>query len=252
MLPESFAQTGYAATRISRKPPALFQVMGERSSGTNYVRLLISMNTDMTHTEEIGWKHGVTLSVAIPSNLVVVCAVRHPERWALSMFNKPWHTHPSMQRLPFSEFLRAEWRTIYDRPRYFGRLGRAYVGQPLQQDRDPATGAPFRNLFALRRAKLAHLSTFPARGCNCVFVRMEDAQKEPEKVVNTICRDFGLPERLENFKRVAKPKGWRFRTDVEDRPHAPAELSAEDRAFMWSELDHAQEAALGYRTDKTT
>lgn len=247
MLPDSFAETGFFATRATPRRPARFQVMGERSSGTNFVKRLVGRNTDLTHSDELGWKHGFCQMLAIPSDLAVICVVRHPERWALSMHAKPWHTTADMQQLDFSGFIRADWRTIYDRPRYLGRLSRPHVGQPLQQDRDPVTGAAFANLFALRRAKLAHLTSFAARDCTCVLLRLEEAQADPKATLDRIRHVLGLPEREAGFRPVAKPQGWRFRSAVGPRPAPPAEMCADDRTFMWSELDPAQEAVLGYR-----
>ncbi len=247
MLPDSFAETGFHAARVGEAPLTRFQVFGERSSGTNFVKRLIGRNTRLKHTDEMGWKHGFCQMMAVPRDLVLVCVVRNPERWALSMHAKPWHATPDLQSLEFSEFLRAEWTTILERPPYSGKLGRAFVGQTLQQDLHPITGRPFDSLFALRRAKLANLMSLAERGIkNCVYVRLENAQADPQAMLGKINNGLQLTDMDGEFRPVIKPQGWRFRKAVEDRPAPPKQMSDEDRAFMWSVLDQPQEAALGY------
>ncbi len=247
LLPDSFAECGFHAVRAGSYPLARYQVLGERSSGTNFIKRLIGRNTDLKHSDELGWKHGFCQMLAVPRDMAVICVVRHPERWALSMHAKPWHSTADLQRLPFEGFIRAEWSSVFDKQRYLGKLGRDYVGRPLQQDRDPLTGQPFSSLFALRRAKLTHLMSMPARDCTCVFLRLEEAQKDPKATLERIRTGLGLQFRPGGgYRPVNKPQGWRFRTAVGERPAPPAEMSAGDRDFMWSELNAEQEARLGY------
>lgn len=84
------------------------QAFGERSSGTNFVKRLIGRNTPLSPTEELGWKHGFTQMTAESPNTLVVCVTRNAVDWAHSLHAKPWHCPPEMQRLAFSEFIRAE------------------------------------------------------------------------------------------------------------------------------------------------
>jgi len=167
-LPRAFSQTGLHIRRATDMPIARFQVLGERSSGTNFVKRLIGRNSALKPTEALGWKHSAPHMLAIPADMAMICVVRRADTWARSMFQKPWHTTPQMQALPFSGFLRAEWDTIIDRPRYFkGLVPEGSKGAPLQADRDPMTGRRYGNLFLLRRAKLdAHLSVL-GRDCTC-------------------------------------------------------------------------------------
>lgn len=221
-------------------------MLGERSSGTNFVKRLIGQNSALRPVELLGWKHGFAQAAAIPPDIAVVLCVRRADDWARSMFAKPWHTSQAMQALPFSEFIRAEWDTRLDKMRYFEGIGLpAAQGQPLQLDRDPLTGARFENLFALRRAKLAGLLSYLARDCTAVLCRMEEAQADPEGFLGRVLEPLGhRPDA--KFKPVVKRLGSRFAPAVAGRPAPPEALSAEDNAFMISQLDGAQEAGLGY------
>ncbi|MEW9920090.1 hypothetical protein AB2B41_10775 [Marimonas sp. MJW-29] len=246
MLPDSFAKIGCHGVRTSTGELTRFQVLGERSSGTNFVKNLIARNTQLKHSDELGWKHGFCQMIGAPSDMVVVCMVRNPESWALSMHARPWHTTTDLQRLEFSKFIRAEWQTVIDKRRYFDK-GWAYVSQLLQQDRHPLNGQPFSSLFELRNIKLQALISMLARGVNCVFMRLEEVQADPEKTLEAFNYSMDLSFRPDEFRHINNSKGQRFRPAVEKRPATPATMSSADRKFMWAELISEQEESLGYR-----
>jgi len=249
-LPSSFAETGLHIHRTDAAAITRFQVLGERSSGTNFVKRLLGRNSPLTPTEALGWKHGFAQMMAVPSDLAVICVVRRADSWARSMFSKPWHTTPALQALEFSDFIRAEWDTIIDRPRYFGDLIQTQsIGTPLQQDRDPITGARFANLFALRQAKLTSLNSLLNRDCTCVFVRMEQAQAAPEDVLKAILSGLGTDPRPAPFRPVVKRLGSKFKPAVDNRPALPHMMTEADQAFMTANLNSDQEANLGYTYD---
>lgn len=223
-------------------------MLGERSSGTNYVKRLMGRNSALAPTEALGWKHGHPQAIAIPPDLAVICVVRNAADWALSMHAKPWHATAELQALGFSEFIRAPWDTVIDRARYFdGAEAAGVLGQPLQADRDPVTGRPAANLFALRRAKLTGLLSYLGRGCTCAVLRMEPLQQEPEPGLDALLAALGAAPRTDAFRPVTKRLGSRFKPAIASRPARPDTLSDADRAFLMEQVDSAQEAALGYR-----
>lgn len=244
LLPEDFARTGLAV-HCNGTPPRRFQVLGERSSGTNFVKRLLTRNSTMEPTEALGWKHGHPSALAIPADFAVICVVRNAADWARSMHAKPWHATPALQAMDFADFLRAPWDTSIDRARYFDNQI-DLVGQPLQADRDPVTGRLHGNLFALRRAKLAGLLSYFERGCTCAMIRTEAVQNSPETMVERLVAGLGLPPCSTPFRGVTRRLGAKFKPAVAGRPATPAGLSTEDREFMKSELDVAVEARLGY------
>lgn len=246
MIDEAFRQTGWQI-RGNSTPITRFQVFGERSSGTNFVKRLIGRNTGLTPIEDLGWKHGFPHMTAVPRDVAAICVVRNAVDWARSMFTKPWHCTPTMQALPFDQFIRAEWDTIADRPRYFPQVQRlGGAGTPLQLDRHPLTGRKFANIFDLRRHKLEGLLGFADRGCCVVFVRLESAQAAPEAFLSDLCLGLDLTAPSAPFRPVVKRLGSRFKSSVPSRPDLPKDLSADDHTFMLSCLDTALEAKLGY------
>lgn len=245
LVPDDFARTGlyFASNGVV---PTRYQVIGERSSGTNHVKRLLGRNTPLAPVEILGWKHGGLQALAIPRDLVVVLSLRNALDWALSMYAKPWHTPPEMQRLEFSAFLRAKWATIIDHQKYFQDTGPLMVGEPLQQDRDPL-GLPYANLFALRVGKLAaHLSLIN-RSCSLVIARHETVLADPESFLAQFRSATGLPPSDSPLRPVVKRLGSRFMPAVPDRPARPDAMPRADRAYMLEQLDLALEAALGYR-----
>lgn len=242
--PPDFAKTGLYVQR-GATVPARFQVMGERSSGTNLLHRLMLRNTSLEASEALGWKHGFPAALAVPPDLAVICAVRGPEAWALSMFAKPWHTVPALQELSFSDFIRAPWETVVDRARYFG--GRQdLVGRPLLADRDPVTGAVLANLMALRTAKLRGLLSYGARAQSFALIRTETLQADPEATIGALKAGLGLLAGDVPFRGVTRRLGAKFKAAVSARPDPPAAIAETDRAFMRAALDPALEAALGY------
>lgn len=245
-LSHAFAKQGLQILRTT-KAPTRFQVFGERSSGTNFVKRLLGRNTVLKPVEDLGWKHGFPHMTAIPEDTMVVACVRDARAWALSMHARPWHCPAAMQRLTFPDFLRAEWATLADHPRYFPQVARlGGTGMALQHDRHPLTGQPFANLLALRSAKLQALLSFLDRGCTVLLCRMEVAQANPEGFVRTVSGALNLPEPSLPFRPVVKRLGSKFRPAVSDRPETPKTLTDEDLAFLSSQLDLSLESRLGY------
>lgn len=246
-IPDGFAETGLAIRRAGATPLRRFQVLGERSSGTNLLRRLMMRHSPLEASEALGWKHGFPHMLAVPPDLVVLGIVRNAADWARSMHAKPWHTPPEMQRLDLSRFLRAPWETVVDRARYFGgAAARPLVGQPLQYDRDPVTGAAFDTLFAMRSAKLRALAGMFRRDCTMVLVRMEAMQADPETVLSNVCAGLSLPAPTTPFAPIERRLGSKFKASVEFRPDTPDALSEDDLAFLRTQIDAPLEAAFGY------
>jgi len=239
--------SGLSMIRRHKAAITQFQVFGERGSGTNVIRRSMELNLEAQRVETLGWKHGFPHMVGIPNALLVVCVVRHPWDWARSMFARPWHAHPGMQKLGFDAFIRHPWLSIVDRPTDFEELHdeiKAF-GTLLQMDLHPISGRPFANLMALRNAKLAALRGFEQRNCNLAFLRLEPFQADPEGMITRLAEGFEIP-RKGAFQPVNRRMGTRFTPSVPDRPPPPEQMSDENAAFLRETLDLDQEAALGY------
>ena len=247
MIDPTFANTGF----LDRVQPdahiTRYQVLGERSSGTNFAKRLLGRNSDLRPSEVLGWKHGFSQASAIPPDLAVIGIVRRADDWARSMHVRPWHCTAEMQQLEFADFIRAEWDTRVDRPQYFaGAKDAGLAGQPLQHDRHPLTGRRFANLFDLRRAKLEGLLSYLARDCSFVLLRMETLTGDPETTLDRILEVLGQPARTGDLRPVVKRLGTRFRPAVDARPPTPEQMCDEDLDHLREYVDASREQALGY------
>jgi len=245
---DALARIGWHIHRQAEAPPTQFQVLGERASGTNLVRKLVEKAWRIDHTDALGWKHAVPHMVAIPPAMLVIVVQRNALSWARSLYSRPWHSSVAMQRLSFPEFIRAEWQGVVDRPSQFAALSPELQakGAILQYDRHPITGMPFETIFAMRNLKAQTWLGLENRGCNLVFVRLEEVQRDAEPFVMALGAAFGLAPTERGYRPVTRRLGNRYRPTVQNRPAPPAEWSAEDRAFALSQLDPALEAAWGY------
>ncbi|MEP4198239.1 MAG: hypothetical protein ABJL99_21660 [Aliishimia sp.] len=247
MLDPDFISTGFASTIQDTSKFTRFQVVGERSSGTNYVKRLLGRNTALRPTEDLGWKHGFAHALAIPADLVVIGVVRRADDWARSMHSKPWHCTPKLQSLAFSQFIEAEWDTIIDRPRYFaGAKEAGLLGQPLMHDRHPLTGEKFANLFELRASKLTGLLSYFSRDCSFILLRLEDVIADPEAMLGKILGCLEGATQRSDFRPVIKRLGSKFKPSVEQRFATPDGMSNADMRVLLKSVNTDQEDALGY------
>ena len=242
-----FAKTGFFARIRPDAQITRFQVLGERSSGTNYASRLIGKNTSLDPDTPLGWKHGFPDYRDMPADLLIIAMVRHAGAWSRSMHKRPWHTRAEMQKLEFSEFLRATWDTSFDHAKYFpDEVARGLLGAALTADLDQDTGAAFDNVFALRRAKLTALLAGASRPGNFILLRMEPMIAEPEPTLMAILDAARVSLNGAGYRGIFKRLGTNFNSKVEPRPKTPNRLSEDDRVFMRSQLDADQERLLGY------
>ena len=235
------------------KAPLEHFVFGERNSGTNLAHSLLVQNIPALAAStgdrigergfRYGWKHGFPQMVAAPASCLAIVMFRAPEAWLRSMHARPWHASPDVAGLSFPEFIRAEWNTRVDEQNFGVTRGGPRWGAELQYDRHPLTGARFSNIIALRNAKTAGFLSLAARFEACLMLRHEDVSDDPEGFVHHVSEHFGLP-RYKTFRPVASRRGRVSEGAFQPAAYAP--LEAADHAFVWSELDAAQEAQLGY------
>ena len=251
-LPASLAETGFYAHRAHDVPLEHFQVLGERGSGTNFVRKLISKNLALARTEGLGWKHAAPHSVAIPRSTLVVCVFRDARAWSLSMHKRPWAGHPRLQALSFSDFIRAPWEGIVDRPADFEEIHPEMQVQDcvLQFDRHPITGLPYENLFALRTGKMEPLIGMTNRDCNVVLVRFETIMADPALFLANMRTAFNLAphSRVKDgvVRLPSRRMGNNFNNTMNDRPQTPVSVPDSDIDYLRNTVHQPLESLLGY------
>ncbi|WP_375688520.1 hypothetical protein [Pseudooceanicola sp. LIPI14-2-Ac024] len=222
-----------------------FQVIGERSSGTNFVSALIGQNIPVPESQIYGWKHGFPQFLVAPADVTFVVVTRDALSWMKSMYRKPWHTSEAMQRLSFQDFLRAEWDTRVDR-HFMNEIDRLpEFDQPLQWDRHPVEGRTFHNMAELRSVKLAAHLGLRARTDKMLYLRHQDVVADPEAALDQVSAMIGVP-RCDQFVLPEDHYGWQWNKRREWLKGQQVDYSEADIDFVNGQLDWAVEAAAGY------
>jgi len=223
-----------------------FQVFGERRSGTNYLRVLLEQNFDITPVFHYGWKHGFMTAPAVSSRALIVGIVRNPVDWLISMNATPFATVERLKDLPFGTFIRAPWEGVA-RPAGQGwrvagyRQDLSLRGEVLQLDRHPIEGRPFRNVLELRRTKLQGLLGLTQRVTHAAILRHEDARDDPAGVIAALAARFELAA----ANTLSLPDGYVGNKSNPKRINR-WDICAEDRAWISTELDLDLEHRCGY------
>lgn len=242
------AKTGWHIHRAHPGPVNRFQVLGERGCGTNVIRKIVQDSLRIRKTEALGWKHGFPSMIALPPSFLTVVAVRNPQAWAHSLYKRPWHAAPSVQRLGFEAFLRTPWQSYVDNMGHFDGIAPrlAPLGEEMQWDRHPITGARFETIFAMRNLKHRALLALPERGASVVYVSLDAFTAAPESFLADLADAFSLTATERGYAPVARRMGNRWTAAVQGRAPAPDTWAADDLAWMHSQLDTHTEATLGF------
>ena len=224
-------------------PIAKIQIFGERCSGTNFLESLLQANIrpDIL-TSEFGWKHWFRSDTAArrsPECLFLVI-YRNAAEWLKSFHRNPWHAAPELKEIPRRQFLRGEWHSVFD------EVSEYPPGHPLwhtdiRGDLDPQTGARFRNVIAMRNAKVAHFESLRKRFDNVCYLRYEDLRADPEGCIRVIAARYGLPL-PDSFQPAVAYKGY----GRAYAPHSYTPLDLGERIFILRQLNLLQEYRIGY------
>lgn len=237
------------------------KLYGERNSGTNYLERLIRLNLAvhllrgttpdpvdvpffgaewvrdlyfrLAFRSNLGWKHMLAPDVrqlegAVDPGLLFVCLVKNPYAWLLSLYRKPHHARE--RHASFEAFLVNPWHT----------LGRENAPKG------------FPNPIALWNAKMASYLQLSEHQ-RVVVLRYEDLLADPLGVLDSLCREHGIPVRKRPLENIVNSvhdssKGWDYEFYrsyyLEERWReklSPAALQIIDR-----ELDATLVQRLGY------
>lgn len=231
---QRISETFLALTQFRR-----FQVYGQRCSGTNALIKLLERNLeDLCFTEEFGFKHWlVPDEVEIPDDVFVVVIARQADQWLRSLHATPWHAHPDLKTLAFGEFIRAEWRTVWDEDFWGVDRDDPMFGQPIAAELCPRTNAPFPNPVAMRTAKLRNWIDVASRSAGHALTSHAELVSRPEALVERIAAATWTKAKA-GFVPVITYKGQN------GEPFAPSSypsLEEADTAFVDRHLDHEVE-----------
>lgn len=182
---------------------------------------------------DLGWKHARIPNVppgrTYPGDVGGIALTRNPCAWLLSLHKRPYQgtVHNPVDRIGFSDFLRAPWRTV-------GRKhGPPEYSNPVALWNDKV--APYERLKE-------HMPT--------MILRYEEVIEDIEGFVRKVAETFGadLPAQIRIPSESTKKDG-RSTADIvafyKARSWA-SQLSAADIAFINGQLDQQLARRLGY------
>ena len=152
----------------SKMPIKYIKIYGERNSGTNFLKQLLTKNTvdvSLLPNRWGNWKHGFPnldrdLHLSRKNKTLVVFVIRDLEEWLKSMYKNPYHYRIGGR--DFATFLR-DSLDIYE------KCPQSDVNINVNEKQD---------VLSLRYAKIRYYRSIYDQLAHAVFVNLEDLQKE--------------------------------------------------------------------------
>ncbi len=194
-----------------------FTILGERCSGTHYVKHLICKNFDLKLTWKYGFKEynnqsthkhffkfSKDYTTPEADTCLFVCIVRDPVEWIGSLYNAPYHLSKDMFDDGWESYLTHEFFSLYDNKNTHGDL----YGEERKGDRHIYTGERYKDIFEARAIKCKFLfEDFPKLVKNSIFIKYEDIRDNPEIFIDTLKKKFGMIRTSDEYVKVTKYKG---------------------------------------------
>jgi hypothetical protein len=219
------------------------QIFGERCSGTNYLENLITSNFENVEiTWDYGWKHWFPQNINMNNHndCLFLVLFRDPYDYLSSLHNTPHHVDENLKNLRFSDFIRKEWKCVYDDisgiPENDPR-----VGTEMMFERNPDTGERFKNVLEMRNYKNKAFLSLEDSVKNYAKFKYEDLRKDPN-ILKSLCQDFELKLKspdIVNYKKYKKSN-----TTYKPKTYKP--ISIMDRIYIIKNLDLKLEKTIGY------
>lgn len=219
-----------------------FTILGERCSGTNLLRMMLSTNFELEYTSAFHHKHffghcDYLQDRELAESTLFVCVVRNVYEWLLSLYEKQHHMEKTNS---FSEFLSRRVRSVDESD-----------GSEIVEDRNWETGDYFSNILELRSVKLRFLKeSMPHLVSNYCFVLYENISSSALQLnfLEKLSRQFPVKPRLQAFTPIA------FHAQVYDHTNTKRIFTPkkyyikdiEDLKFIESRLNSTLEKAAGY------
>lgn len=237
----------------------LFTLLGERCSGTNLVESWVKKNASAVLEYPFGFKHFPDLNKLANFRTPIACivVVRHPEAWVRSFFEKPWHVPNEIKHLCLQDFIRTEWRSVWDEQAGISK-DHPLFGTEMKLDRNQVTGRRFENILQMRTFKLRLLREILESRKNATLVQLEELLLNQNKTMVACCNRIGLatvptPVAIRDYKgkaswrrKLARMTGLEIAFGKPESKRAAGGLSSDDTKWIWSQLDLETEKYFCY------
>jgi len=225
------------------------QIFGERCSGTNYVESLVAANFPASElTSDFGYKHFFPQFGSKSTDSYIFLIIhRHPISWLKSFYRTPWHASPELKRLNFSQFIRAEWISVWDTHAGISKGDPRWM-QEMEFERCPSTMKRFDNVLKMRTVKIREWERLRVLVENAVYVRYEDVVEHPQEFISQLASELNLPAPSSLFRIDSYKGGKRWHRGLREqllRKRIP-EISTLDLQYILENIDKNLEKRIGY------
>lgn len=182
------------------------KIYGERNSGTTFLMKLLEKNLlnvnieDGLFTNRMGWKHSFLYKNIVKKykrNTIFIFLIRDLEPWLKSMYKNPYHIG---RRRNIKEFIRKPILPKEGRRRH-----------PINWDMRERS-----NIVSLRYGKILSYLSAMSHLENCLFLNLGDLQKNYEKVLAFISKNFNIRKRE---KVIPILKHTKTKTNMQNRKY---------------------------------
>lgn len=182
------------------------KIYGERNSGTTFLMKLLEKNLlnvnieDGLFTNRMGWKHSFLYKNIVKKykrNTIFIFLIRDLEPWLKSMYKNPYHIG---RRRNIKEFIRKPILPKEGRRRH-----------PINLDMRERS-----NIVSLRYGKILSYLSAMSHLENCLFLNLGDLQKNYEKVLAFISKNFNIRKRE---KVIPILKHTKTKTNMQNRKY---------------------------------
>ena len=247
----------YTLTRPVSTPMIKYiQILGERSSGTNFINSLVKKNfCGVQITKEFGGKHwflkdhyprsrpnDTTDAQCIRSvhenttDTLFLCVLRNPFDWIRSIHSRPYHAY-NHSGIPFSQFLRKPWLSFEK-----ARVNRFWPARTDNFWFIEEAG----NILQLRSMKIEHWLKLGEKVENIYYLNYEDVLQD-NQFMTKVAERFGIE--LCNANIEGETRYLNRRPDIEYSPQNYPAIADQDLEFIRSELNWELEQRIGYARD---
>jgi hypothetical protein len=219
------------------------QIFGERCSGTNYLEILLKTNfEDIEITWDYGWKHFFPINIDKNNHddCLFIVIFRNPYDWLSSFHNNPYHVDQSLKNLTFSDFIRKEWKCVYNKESAT-KEDDPNFGKEMMHERNPETGERFKNILEMRNYKVKAFLSLEEEVLNYAKFRYEDLRDNPN-ILKGLSEEFKLKLKGNNIVNYTKYKTTKQIYQPKEYPP----ISFVDKFYIRRNLDLRQEKSIGY------
>jgi hypothetical protein len=165
---------------------------------------------------------------------------RSPYDWLSSFHNNPPHVDKTLKNLTFSEFIRKEWKCVYNSESKTKETDPLF-GKEMMYERNPKTGDRFKNILEMRNYKVKEFLSLEKKVLNYAKFRYEDLRDNP-KILKSLSEEFKLKLKEDDIVNYTKYKN----TNKIYHPKKYPPISIVDRFYIRKHLDLKQEKSIGY------